>query len=76
MFPRRVVGSVTGLGGMFGSIGGMALFAGVGYIRELTGTYFFVFLAASVAYLTSWLIIHLLTPKLEMADLDAKPVAA
>ncbi len=76
MFPRRVVGSVTGLGGMFGSIGGMALFAGVGYIRELTGTYFFVFLAASLAYLTSWLIIHLLTPKLEMADLDTRPARA
>jgi ACS family hexuronate transporter-like MFS transporter len=71
MFPRRVVGSVTGLGGMFGSLAGMAMIAGVGVIREITGTYFYVFLAASLAYLTSMLILHLLVPKLEPAQIDA-----
>src|SRR5581483_7627381 len=63
MFPRRVVGSVTGLGGMLGAVGGFLLFIGTGPIREKTGSYFLVFLMASLAYMTSLLIIHFVTPK-------------
>jgi len=82
MFPRRVVASVTGLGGFISSLGGMALFLVVGFIREAAvargenGNYFPIFLAASVAYVLAIGIIHLLVPKLEMADVEAKPSAA
>ena len=82
MFPRRVIGSVTGLGGFIGALGGVVLFVVVAFIREAavargeTGNYFPIFLAASVAYLLAIGIIHLLVPKLEMADVEAKPAGS
>jgi MFS transporter, ACS family, hexuronate transporter len=75
MFPRRVVGSVTGLGGMFGAVGGMTLFYVTGKVLKQTGNYFPVFLMGSVAYLLALLIVHILAPRLEVADIEAKAVA-
>jgi ACS family hexuronate transporter-like MFS transporter len=70
MFPRQAVGSVVGFGGMAGSIGGMILQASVGYIVDYTGSYFSVFIIAASAYLIALLIIHLLAPNLEPAQID------
>ncbi len=76
MFPRRVVGAVTGFGGFAGSIGAIALFLIVGHLREAAiargeqGDYFLIFLAASLAYLFALVIVHLLAPKLEPADVE------
>jgi ACS family hexuronate transporter-like MFS transporter len=81
MFPRRVVGSLTGLGGFAGSIGGTLLFIVVGQIRKAAiargeqGNYFLIFLAASVTYLLALLIAHLLAPKLETAKIDEAKTA-
>ena len=50
MFPRRVVGSVTGLGGMIGAGGGIALFYITGKVLKQTGNYLPVFILASLAY--------------------------
>jgi hypothetical protein len=78
MFPRRVVGSVTGLGGFAGSVGAIILFFIVGELRDAAikrgepGNYFLIFLAASVGYATAVLLIHLLVPKLEPANIDQK----
>ncbi|HAL56995.1 MAG TPA: MFS transporter, partial [Bacteroidetes bacterium] len=51
MFPRRAVGSVVGIGGMAGAVGGMLIAKIVGYILEWTGSYFVVFLIAGSMYL-------------------------
>jgi ACS family hexuronate transporter-like MFS transporter len=81
MFPRRVVGSLTGLGGFAGSIGGTIMFIIVGQIRKAAiargeqGNYFLIFLAASVTYLVALLIAHLLAPKLETAKIDEPKTA-
>ncbi|MGH9818811.1 MAG: MFS transporter [Pyrinomonadaceae bacterium] len=69
MFPRQAVGSVVGFGGMTGSVGGMILQASVGYIVAYTGSYFSVFIIAASAYLVALLIIQLLAPKLEPANI-------
>jgi ACS family hexuronate transporter-like MFS transporter len=75
MFPRRVVGAVTGFGGFAGSIGAIGLFIVVGQLRSAAiargepGNYFLIFLAASLAYLAALLILHLLAPKLEPAKI-------
>ena len=69
MFPRRAVGSVVGIGGMTGSIGGMLLQASVGVIIYYTGSYLTIFIIAASAYLLALLIIHLLTPRLEPAKI-------
>jgi ACS family hexuronate transporter-like MFS transporter len=70
MFPRRVVGSVTGLGGMIGAVGGMALFYVTGKVLKQTGNYLPVFVMASLAYVGALLIVHLLVPKLEPAQIE------
>jgi ACS family hexuronate transporter-like MFS transporter len=70
MFPRQAVGSVVGIGGMAGAIGGMLIAKVVGYILQSTGSYVPIFLIAGSAYLVALAIIHLLAPKLEPAPLD------
>lgn len=69
MFPKRAVGSVTGLGGAAGAAGGMLFASGAGNIIEKTGSYTILFLIAGSAYLLALLIIQLLAPRLEPADL-------
>jgi len=64
LFPRSAVASVTGIGGMFGAVGGILLAAVAGYIRVNFG-YLPLFLVASSAYLIALGIIHLLTPRME-----------
>lgn len=70
MFPRKAVGSVVGFGGMAGSIGGMFIAKLVGYILEETGSYVPIFIIAASAYLIALLVIHLLAPKLEPANVE------
>jgi ACS family hexuronate transporter-like MFS transporter len=70
MFPRQAVGSVVGIGGMAGSIGGMLIASTVGLILQYTNnSYFSVFIIAGSAYLVALLIIHLLAPNLEPVNL-------
>jgi MFS transporter, ACS family, aldohexuronate transporter len=71
MFPRRAVGSVVGVGGMFGAIGGMLLSLVVGEVLQRTGKYDALWVVAGSAYLFTWLLIHLLVPRLEPARLEA-----
>ena len=66
-FPRRAVGSVVGIGGMAGAIGGMLIAKVTGYVLEATGSYLPVFVIAGVTYLVALVLIHLLAPKLEPA---------
>ena len=64
LFPKSAVASVTGLGGMFGAIGGILLAAVAGTIRVSFG-YQPLFLIAGSSYLIALLIIHSLTPTLK-----------
>ena len=69
MFPKQAVGSVVGIGGMAGSVGGMLIALVVGEILQTTGSYVPIFIIAGSAYLLALLVIHLLVPKLEPAKL-------
>lgn len=71
MFPRRAVGSVVGLGGMFGSIGALFIAKVTGYVLQWTGSYVSLFIIAGSAYLTALAIIHLLSPRFEPVQLGA-----
>ncbi|HKX84177.1 MAG TPA: MFS transporter, partial [Pyrinomonadaceae bacterium] len=70
MFPKQAVGSVVGIGGMFGAIGGMVISPLVGYILQTTGSYVPIFIIAASAYLVALLIIHLLAPRLDPAKIS------
>ncbi|MET0496696.1 MAG: MFS transporter [Steroidobacteraceae bacterium] len=69
MFPRRAVGSVVGIGGFAGAVGGMMISTFVGFLLETTGSYLPVFLIAGSAYLLALLVVQLLAPRLEQAAL-------
>ena len=69
MFPRYAVGSVVGIGGMAGAVGGMMIAWLVGQILHRTGSYVPIFIIAASAYLAALLVFHLLSPKLEPANL-------
>jgi ACS family hexuronate transporter-like MFS transporter len=71
LFPRQAVGSVVGLGGMAGAVGGMLIAKVTGYVLQLTGSYMTVFMIAGAAYLTALVIVQLLSPNLEPARLGA-----
>ena len=73
MFPKRAVGSVVGIGGMAGSVGGMLIALVVGAILQKTGSYVPIFVMAASAYLVALVIIQLLVPQLVPADLDSDP---
>ena len=65
MFPRQAVGSVVGLGGFAGAVGGMLIAKITGYILQTTGSYIPIFFMAAFAYLVALLVIHILVPKME-----------
>ena len=69
MFPREAIGSVVGIGGMAGAIGGMLIAKVTGYVLETTGSYVPVFLIAAFAYLVTLGVVHLLVPRLERVEL-------
>ena len=77
MFPKKAIGSIIGIGGMAGGIGGVlvsklggALFdyyEGLGHIQ--TG-YTIMFILCALAYLLAWIIMKILVPKYaEIKDL-------
>jgi len=70
MFPRQAIGSVVGVGGMAGAIGGMLISKVVGYILQSTGSYVPIFIIAGSAYLVALAIFQFLVPKLEPAPID------
>ena len=69
LFPTQAVGSVVGIGGMAGAIGGMLMAKIVGYILQWTGSYMIPFFVAGSAYLLALAIIQVLTPRLEPAPI-------
>lgn len=77
MFPRRAVGSVVGIGGMAGGLGGILLTALVQrnmfvYYRsigQIDTAYYIMFFICGAGYLIAWSIMHFLVPKFEQIKL-------
>lgn len=64
-FPRSTVGSVVGLGGFAGAVGGMLVAPAVGYWLDFSkGAYGPLFLGAGSAYLLALSVIQTLAPNL------------
>jgi MFS transporter, ACS family, hexuronate transporter len=70
MFPRQAVGSVVGLGGFAGAVGGMLIAKVTGYVLQMTGSYTTVLMIAGCAYLVALAVVHVLTPRLEPARIE------
>lgn len=74
MFPRGVVGSVVGIGGFAGAMGGVIMNLGAGWLKDQTGNYTVMFSIAASMYLIALLIIHLLVPRLEPVHIETREV--
>jgi ACS family hexuronate transporter-like MFS transporter len=71
MFPKRAIGSVVGIGGMGGAVGGMFFALAVGQILTATGgSYVIIFAMAGTAYLLALGVIQLLVPTITPVRLD------
>jgi MFS transporter, ACS family, hexuronate transporter len=74
MFPKRKISSVIGIGGMAGSVGGILFPFLIGIILDhfkvmgLLGTgYNIIFGICAMAYLLAWVMMQILSPKMEYA---------
>ena len=67
VFPRAAVGSVVGIGGALGGIGGMVFSKYVGEVLDRVGSYTPIFIVAGSVYLIALLAVHLITPRYEPA---------
>jgi len=73
MFPKNSTASVTGLGGMFGGIGGIVLsqfvqrqlFVHYRNIGQIETAYYIMFAICGGGYLLGWVIMHLLVPRFQ-----------
>ena len=63
LFPRWMVGSIVGIGGLSGAIGGMIMAKFAGAILEAVGSFQPIFIVASLAYLVALAVIHLVVPR-------------
>ncbi len=76
MFPKKVVASVVGIGGMAGAIGSVLFPLFVGYILDfykaqgnIVVGYNLLFIICGLSFLVAWLIIHMLVPKMNRVQL-------
>jgi len=77
MFPKQAVSSVVGIGGTAGAVGGILFPMLVGSLLDsykaignLSGGYNLLFTICGFTYLTAWLIIHLLTRKSGLVEIE------
>lgn len=72
MFPKFAVGTVVGIGAFGGAMGGVLFQRITGRVLQANGSdYTPIFIVCGLAYVSAWLIIHLLAPRLEPAQLEA-----
>ncbi len=77
MFPKKATGSVTGIGGMAGGLGGILLtwavqknmFVYYRNLEQIETAYYIMFAICGGAYLLAWFIMHLLVPRMNKVDI-------
>ncbi|HYN82866.1 MAG TPA: MFS transporter [Gemmatimonadaceae bacterium] len=70
MFPSQAVGTVVGIGGFAGAIGGVLFQRVTGLVLEANGNnYVPIFIVCGLAYVSALGIIHLLVPKVQRLDI-------
>ncbi len=65
IFPKRVVGTVVGLSGFSGAVGGALAASIVGLVLQSTNSYFLILSVAGFSYLMAWMILKLMIPRIE-----------
>ena len=71
VFPSSAVGSVIGIAGMAGSVGGTLLSVEAGHILQLTHSYNTLFIIAGSVYMIAFVCLQVLAPGLRRANVSA-----
>jgi ACS family hexuronate transporter-like MFS transporter len=61
LFPKEAVASVVGIGGMLGALGGMVIATLAGLVLHYSGSYLFLFVVCSSAYVVAFALFSALT---------------
>lgn len=69
VFPRKAVGSVVGIGGFAGAVGGMLIASITGFVLQFTGSYLSIFIIAGSVYLIAYFLINKLMPNLDAIEI-------
>jgi ACS family hexuronate transporter-like MFS transporter len=69
VFPRHAVGSVVGIGGTAGAIGGMLMSKYAGWVLDSIGSYTPIFVVAGAVYFLALAAIHVLSPRMQAVTL-------
>jgi len=72
IFPGNAVGSVIGLSGFAGAVGGALAATFIGFVLEITNDYFYIFLIAGLMYLTAWAILKVLIPEIRPLKINGR----
>lgn len=67
LFPRQAIGSVVGIGGTAGALGGMLIAKFVGYVLAASNSYVPIFAVAGLAYIAALIALHVISPALDPA---------
>jgi len=70
IYPKNTVGTMIGLSGFTGAIGGALSASFVGLLLKFTGSYTLIFVTASSMYLIAWLTLKIFIPKIEELKLN------
>ena len=70
IYPKNTVGTMIGLSGFTGAIGGALSASFVGLLLKFTGSYTLIFVAASSMYLVAWLTLKIFIPRIEEINVD------
>jgi ACS family hexuronate transporter-like MFS transporter len=69
VFPKRLVGTVVGIGGVAGMVGSFFFSGVIGETLQRTGQYWALFTVGASAYLVALGIMHLLMPRMTVVKL-------
>ncbi len=70
MFPKKDVGSLVGLGGAAGAVGGMIIAPVAGYTLKWLHTYIPLFVIAGVMHPLAMSVVHWLIPKVQQVQIS------
>ncbi len=70
IYPKNTVGTMIGLSGFTGAIGGAFSASFVGLLLKFSGSYTLIFVVASSMYLVAWLTLKIFIPKIQELKLD------
>lgn len=69
VYPQKAVGTMMGLSGFTGAVGGALSASFVGLVLKLSDSYTPIFLIASTMYLLAWVILKIMIPKIQPIEI-------